>query len=100
MEASPKHAHSAKNFIGKQNFGTRRFERPPWIDRDPVKYGGEYGLQKFRQMNDTSYWKGKQDYEKRLDWAKRQEMTREELEEEKRNLELAEEARQRNQRKL
>ena len=44
---------NTKNFITAQKYGKNRDYRPPWIDPNPLKYGGKYGMQNMKEMLDT-----------------------------------------------
>lgn len=43
-DEGPKQQNLEKNYIIKQKFGKNRNDKAPWIDPNPVKYGGKYGM--------------------------------------------------------
>lgn len=48
-----------KNYAVRDKFGNNRDYRPPWKDPNPIKYGGKYGMQRLKEMSETSYFREK-----------------------------------------
>ena len=57
-------------------------------------------MQRFREMNDSRYYKGKEEHEKRLEWQRRQGLSLEELQAEQKAKEQEEENKRLNYKKI
>ena len=50
-----------KNYITKQNHGSNRKVKPVWIDPNPFKYGGQYGMQALKEKFSETFQNSKKD---------------------------------------
>lgn len=78
-----------KNYSVKDRFGVSRDYRPAWKDPNPIKYGGKYGMQRLKELSDTSYFREKNADAFRQEIKRKAQLTEEQREvEEKKRLEM------------